>query len=218
MVRARKAIRKAGWKDKVKLFMNVHDALEFYVHRDMNPADVIRVLQPAVIFEVPGWPMMKADWHIGKRWGSVKEIELLADGQIQIEGGPLVTPGDIYLPTLGSEEEQVEEVQVSEDVPSTSGDIYLPTLQTEEAKTLVVELNHMPTEEQLGNFKKLVDKISGNTSVDIHTPEGNLIWWKTCGLTPEKHKNIISMALGGATARYREAEVNYALVADGIEF
>lgn len=219
MVRARKAIRKAGWKDKVKLFMNVHDALEFYVHRDMNPADVIRVLQPAVIFEVPGWPMMKADWHIGKRWGSVKEIELLADGQIQIEGGPLVTPGDIYLPTLGSEEVQVEEVQISEDVPATPGDTYLPTLQTEEAKTLIVELDHMPTEEQLGNFKKLVDKVSGNSHVDIHTPEGNLIWWKTCGLTPEKHKNIISMALGGARTRYRKsAEVNYALVADGIEF
>jgi DNA polymerase I-like protein with 3'-5' exonuclease and polymerase domains len=106
MVRARKAIHKAGLKGKVKLFMNVHDALEFYVHRSLNPADVIRLLQPCVIFPVPGWPMMKADWHIGKRWGSVKEVELLENGDIKIEDGPVVSPGTTYLPTLEDEAQE----------------------------------------------------------------------------------------------------------------
>jgi hypothetical protein len=108
-----------GWKDKVKLFMNVHDALEFYVHRSLNPADVIAVLQPAVIFPVPGWPMMKADWHLGKRWGSVKEIELLQDGKIKVEDGPELSPGTLYLPTLETEEMVVEETKPSYEEPYT---------------------------------------------------------------------------------------------------
>lgn len=230
MVRARKAIAKAGWKDKVKLFMNVHDALEFYVHRSLNPADVIQVLQPAVIFPVPSWPSMKADWHIGKRWGSVKEIKLLEEGAISIDSGPVLYPRELYLPTLQTEEvEQVPEgdpkgtiltytsnqSQEKEDVPSK---LYLPTLQTE-AKELLISISTMPTEEQIANFSKLVKKVPGKTIIILETPEGSLEWGETSGLTVEKHTNIISLALGGASVRYAVTKtVDAASLADGLEF
>jgi DNA polymerase I-like protein with 3'-5' exonuclease and polymerase domains len=75
MVRAHKAIRKAGLQHQVKMVMNIHDALEFYVDMDVDPVDVIRVLEPAVTgVKVPGWPPMVADWHLGKSWGSVVDV------------------------------------------------------------------------------------------------------------------------------------------------
>lgn len=230
MVRARKAIRKAGLKDKVKLFMNVHDALEFYVHRSLNPADVIRLLQPCVIFPVPGWPMMKADWHIGKRWGSVKEIELLENGDIKIEDGPVVSPGTTYLPTLEDGEsvqfspvfdktEQEEEPNTPE--PTTPGDTYLPTLQTEEPQRhLIVEIQHMPTGPQFDNFLRLVEKLKGSSTVELKTPDGSLELKVTTGIDPDnaKHVNVVSLALGGAKVRYAAQDVDLAALADDIAF
>lgn len=241
MVRARKAIRKAGWKDKVKLFMNVHDALEFYVHRSLNPADVIRVLQPCVIFPVPGWPMMKADWHVGKRWGSVKEITLLADDAIQVEGGPVISPGTSYLPTLGEEEgvqcsptfnnaEQSLEENISQS-PSP-GSSYLPTLQTEQrdapspeqltvnSRHLIVEINSMPTEGQYGNFLKLLSKLRGSNTIELKTPEGSLELEETTSLDPSnaKHVGVVSLALGGATVRYAAEDIDLVALAEDIAF
>jgi DNA polymerase I-like protein with 3'-5' exonuclease and polymerase domains len=214
MVRARKAIRKMGWQNKVKLFMNVHDALEFYVHRSLNPADVIKVLQPAVIFPVPGWPMMKADWHLGKRWGSVKEIEVLEDGTIKVEGGPEFTSSlrNTYLPTLQTEESETLEQVVEDESPR---DTYLPTLQTEESETLVIEIVQMPTEEQYSNFMRVVDKVPGGSEIILNTPEGEVLLGVTCGLNPEKHQRIVSLVFGGATIRYKQ-EVAKELVLDDL--
>jgi hypothetical protein len=194
MVRARKAIIKAGWQSKVRLFMNVHDALEFYVHRSLNPADVIAVLQPAVIFEVPGWPMMKADWHVGKRWGSVKEIDLNSDGSIVIEGGPILHPRERYLPTLQTD--LVVEEKEEEPIPQGKILTYTSTSE-EETKTLVIEVAHMPTETQFNNLLRLLDRVPGSTPLELKTPEGTVAL-NTCGLDVQKHQNIVSMAMGGA--------------------
>jgi DNA polymerase-1 len=198
MVRARKAIIKAGWQSKVRLFMNVHDALEFYVHRSLNPADVIAVLQPAVIFEVPGWPMMKADWHVGKRWGSVKEIDLNSDGSIVIEGGPILHPRERYLPTLQTD--LVVEEKEEEPIPQAKILTYTSTSTStseEETKTLVIEVAHMPTETQFNNLLRLLDRVPGSTPLELKTPEGTVAL-NTCGLDVQKHQNIVSMAMGGA--------------------
>src|SRR3954468_677501 len=240
MVRARKAIHKMGWQNKVKLFMNVHDALEYYVHRSLNPADVIAVLQEAVIFDVPGWPAMKADWHLGKRWGSVKEIELLEDGSIQIEGGPIIerSTRDTYLPTLQTDESvqsldlfsnletdsKLNKEDVVQDDPHRN--TYLPTLQTEleedqsdvkfqatnilnygpgqQSERIVVTINHMPTELQWERFNKLLDKLSGGSrNVLLSTPEGDLVMPQAdTRLDVEKHRDIVSLALGGAKMAY----------------
>lgn len=227
MVRARKAIRKMGWQDKVRLFMNVHDALEYYVHRSLNPADVIRVLQPAVIFPVPGWPMMKADWHLGKRWGSVKEIELFDDGSIQVEGGPRITPGDIYLPTL--EDDVVQSTEVFSPTEQESklnkedsvGDTYLPTLQTDQdSKHLIIEIDHMPTSEQFDRFLQVMEKLAGSNTVKLVTPDGELDLKGTTRIDPDnqKHVGIVSLALGGAKIRYAAQDVDLVSLAADIVF
>lgn len=231
MVRARKAIRKAGLQKKIKLFMNVHDALEFYVHRSLNPADVIQLLQPCVIFPVPGWPMMKADWHLGKRWGSVKEIELLGNGDIKIEDGPVVSPGTTYLPTLGSDEMSWSEAVESSQEEFTkiedkrehlaTGTTYLPTLQTEEpSKHLIVEIQHMPTGPQFDNFLRIIKKLEGSSTVELMTPDGSLELQGTTGINPAnaKHVNVVSLALGGAKVRYAVQDVDLAALAEDIAF
>jgi hypothetical protein len=76
-----KALKKAGLSDKVHLVMNIHDALEFYVRDDVDYQTVIDVLEPAVIFPVPGWPSMVADWHYWKRYGSCVELKKNEDGK-----------------------------------------------------------------------------------------------------------------------------------------
>jgi hypothetical protein len=65
--------------------MNVHDALEFYVHVSLQPPEVIKVLRPAVVFPVSGWPQMKADWHYALKWGSPIELAVDDDCNVTIK-------------------------------------------------------------------------------------------------------------------------------------
>jgi len=198
MVRARKVIQQNGWQDKVRLFMNVHDALEFYVHRSLDPVEVIHALQPAVIFDVPGWPKMVADWHIGKRWGSVKELELDSDGTVRVKDGP--TLGTRYLPTLENEEVAVEE---------PSRDTYLPTLGSEDeqqSKHIIVELKNMPTKDKFKAFIDYATKVEGTNTIEVKTPVGVAAIPITTGLTPEKYASVIRNLFGDAETYYKVSE------------
>lgn len=112
MVRARKALRDAGLHDRVHLVMNVHDALEYYVHRSVLPQQVIAALSPAVIIDVPGWPKMQADWHLGKRWGSLQEIQITSDGRFLVKGEKIQE----LVPHVEEDEESGEEVIILPDV------------------------------------------------------------------------------------------------------
>lgn len=89
MVRADAALKEAGLSEHVRLVMNIHDALEFYVRDDVPTSRVIEVLDPAVSFEVPGFPPILAEWHEGTKWGSVEEIE--ADNEAVSEQEPAET-------------------------------------------------------------------------------------------------------------------------------
>jgi DNA polymerase I len=75
MVRAVRALEAAGLSDRVHLVMNIHDALEFYVRNDVDYQTVIDILEPAVVFPIPGWPAMVADWHTWTRYGSCVELK-----------------------------------------------------------------------------------------------------------------------------------------------
>lgn len=81
MVRAQAAIKKAEREgripeDSIRLFMTVHDALEFYVRDDVETQTVIDLITPCVSFPVKGLPEIKTDWHEGLSWGHVVEIIL----------------------------------------------------------------------------------------------------------------------------------------------
>lgn len=89
MVRVYKAIKEAEAsglipKNSVRLFMTVHDALEFYVRNDVSTQTVIDLVNSQVTFAVKGLPDIRADWHEGTKWGDVVEIKL--DDQKQING------------------------------------------------------------------------------------------------------------------------------------
>lgn len=86
MVRVRKAIREAGLQDRIRMVMNIHDALEFYVHKSVSPQQVVDLLQPAIIFPVKGWPEMEVEWHVGLRWGSVRKLDIGPDGKVSLSG------------------------------------------------------------------------------------------------------------------------------------
>jgi hypothetical protein len=98
MVRVRAAIQKAEKdgilpKDSVRLFMTVHDHLEFYVRNDVATQTVIDLIQPCVTFAVQGLPEIQADWHEGVRWGMVAEISL--DENKQISGYEWLDDDDV---------------------------------------------------------------------------------------------------------------------------
>lgn len=81
MVRAQAAIKKAEREGRIpkwgiRLFMTVHDALEFYVHKSVDTQTVIDIITPCVSFPVKGLPEIKTDWHEGESWGHVVEIKL----------------------------------------------------------------------------------------------------------------------------------------------
>lgn len=92
MVRAQRALKAAGLAGKVLLAMDIHDELEWYVRKDVAPADVIRVLRPHVEWDAGccpdcrGWPPMVAEWHVGERWGSLIKLEILPDGDVRARG------------------------------------------------------------------------------------------------------------------------------------
>lgn len=105
MVRADQALRKTGLIDRgVRLVMNIHDALEWYVPYSVRPGEIINALtkpgvvdaHPAILFPVEGWPPMVAEWHAWEKWGSAKELEVSDDGAVRIKGerDEEFTPGE----------------------------------------------------------------------------------------------------------------------------
>lgn len=81
MIRADAAIRRNGYQDRVHLVMNIHDALEFYVHNSVSPQEIVDLLAPEVSFPVEGLPPIVAEWHMGQNWGEVTELKVV-DGKL----------------------------------------------------------------------------------------------------------------------------------------
>lgn len=113
MIRAVAALKKAGLYDRVHLVMNIHDALEFYVEDSVSPQEVIDVLAPAVTYRVEGMPPIVADWHLGRSWGTVHDIELDEDGTILGNASP-----DAQEPVSAPEKSatEVDDLEASESV------------------------------------------------------------------------------------------------------
>jgi DNA polymerase-1 len=82
MVRADRKLRSVGLHEKVHLQMNIHDALVWEAHRSVSPQRIIDLVNPEVCIPVPGWPVIKADWEVGTRWGSMVKLNLDANNKI----------------------------------------------------------------------------------------------------------------------------------------
>jgi DNA polymerase I-like protein with 3'-5' exonuclease and polymerase domains len=204
MVRAVRALKKAGLADRVHLVMNVHDALEFYVHRSLEPAQVIAVLQPAVVFPVPGWPALKADWHFALRWGSPVEITVtdaagITSVAVDTAREPELKPG------VEVDEDTGEEVEI---LPALApADIQAALRRgdtgsgTGTGRHLLVELDTMPTLDGYQRFLELVTMTPGPNTVTIRTDDGDLDLDQRTGLGIE-HVAPITLLLGPVRLRY----------------
>jgi DNA polymerase-1 len=179
MVQAIRAIREAGLGDKVRLVMNVHDALEFYVHKSHKPQDVIKLLEPAVIFPVTGWPAMKADWHIAKRWGSPVEIIANPDGTYTAKGEKQYE--------LTPSVEVDDEGEVIEVLPDVSDEALREAVrpQFDAGRQVVLKLGRMPEIPDWRAFVARLKELPGFNTVTVLTPDGTITIPFSCGLRPD---------------------------------
>lgn len=207
MVRAHKALERAGLLDKVRMVMMIHDAVEFYVHESVDTQTVLDVLGPAVSFPVPGLPEIRADWHEGTRWGEVAEIKVDAAGQIIGYG---IEDVDQEFAALADAYAYFDAHRVNEKATVT-----VPVApEPEEAQRApeapqhaVVTLSQMPDPNQWHLFREYVRRHSGDGrgSMTMVTPEGSMefsgVW-----LVPADQP-AISALLGGATLTFADEGV-----------
>lgn len=174
MVRAVRALRRAGLEDKVRLIMNIHDALEFEVRTDVPPAEVIAVLKDAVIFPVtrPGaeWPPLVADWHMGTSWGQLKEIH--------------TEDGEVVLGKL-------------DDCPRCR-----PVPEPAAPAAVVVELSAAPDRAQVQALGRLLKSLPGGNQVEVRLPDGSFPVSFPSGLAPEHQERVAAIFGAGAVVRY----------------
>jgi hypothetical protein len=157
--------------------MNIHDALGFEVPLDIPPAEVIAVLQPAAVFPVAGpgvpWPEMVAEWHMGKSWGSVKDIHL--------EDGDVVFGKLDECPRCRPEPEPEPEAA---------------------ARTVLVVLTRSPAREQMKALSALMKELPGGNTVELRIPGGSFPAGFTCGLGPEHEEQVAGIFGPGSAVCY----------------
>jgi DNA polymerase I len=233
MVRARKALRAAGLHDRVHLVMNIHDALQWYVHRSVSPQEVINILQPAVVFEVPGWPAMVAEWYIAKKWGSPVEVKLQPDGTCVIQGDRAVESRPAVEVDKETGEEVVDLPEVNPaalraalqvDPQSVVGVAATETPQPEQVtyvepspdgRQVIITVPDMPDETSYRRFLDLLLQTPGPNKIILRTPEGDLELDIGTSITPAE-SSTVAMALAGATVTYAAADVDPAEVVAGL--
>lgn len=235
MVNATRAIKRAGLADKVRLVMNVHDALEFYVHRSVQPPDIVRVLSPAVIFPVEGWPTMAADWHIAKKWGSPTKVEVKDDGTLIVKGDTTYE----LTPTIEVDEETGELIELLPDVDrediepfiladpsSRNSDTKAETAQLVpempqrvETRTVHLVLSDMPEPKPWSDFLALMNHYRGPNTLIVDTPQGEI---EPVGhgvaMTPDD-ATAVGLALRmPVQIRWATDDVNHAELVQGMTF
>lgn len=225
MARAQRALRDAGLDDRVLLVMDVHDALEWYARADVDPADIIAALQPAVVWDVPGWPPMKAEWHIGERLGSLKKLDVLEDGTLVAGHAepdlPKFSPEDEGEDDMPEVPQELQPFKFTEPEPVTvSGGLQLPAPaiegRVEQPRTVIVTLEDMPHTRQVGRFLEFIGTVPGPNTIIIRTREGDITVRNTTGVSPD-HGAEISMIFGGALTCYDLDSIDMERLASGVD-
>jgi hypothetical protein len=221
MVRVRKLLTDRGlWGNGVMVTMNQHDSLTFEVRSDIDPNGLRDMLQSAVVFPVRGFPVIRADWEIGQRWGSSRSWDM---------GVVAEWDGETWVPGVGGESEPPEPptplststVDAPEpEVPAPTSRLTVvpdPEPDDSPAGHLIIELADMPDEDHLRRLIDLLSTNPGNNTVTLRTPEGDAELPLETRLS-ESDRGRISMAAGGARV-YRPAEsVDLSALAGSIDF
>jgi hypothetical protein len=213
MIRARKAIADAGWSDRVRLWLNMHDALEYYVHESLSPLEVIKVLQPAVVWTHPliaHWPPMVADWHIWEAWGSPRDLKLEFGPSGEVTEvrevkpeKPAEPPPAAWITDSGGEDEAPVSLDLAVPV------VVPPPAGAAPGSRLIIEMAALPDAEDFGRLLRLAEITPGSVPVLLVTPDGSVKVSDGCGLT-EASAPEVALILRGARLR-AEAPVGSAV-------
>lgn len=241
MVRSSAALERAGLRDGVRLVMNVHDALEWYVRKDIPPARVIRVLQQAVIFPVPGWPPMVAEWHCGERWGSYRKLDVAVspDGTVaSVRLAQKGQPKELEIDLSGEEDDEdvvpaparpeaFAQVLAKAREGSTTNGVYdggrhpdpgaagVRGRESQRPRTVIVMCDHNPLVSHVEEFVDYCRRQPGPNTLILRTPSGEGKMTFTTSVTPAEAP-VVSVMLGGAQVTYDAASVDYEALAEQV--
>ncbi len=232
MIKAHDALDRAGLLDRVHLFLNHHDALEYYVHRSVDPQTVINLLKPAVTFPVDGWPEMVADWNIGRSWGTLKKLAFTPEGTAYIAGAhvPSEHSEDISTPVPAPPLTSTDKAAIKASLAEREKEIRSNQLRAAEVALtapevssddtphqVVVELVKMPNNEAFMSFMKEVNNKPGFNTLVIKTPEGELtLDDKPTSLSPADQPRI-SILLGGASVHFIAEDITPESIVGGLQ-
>jgi hypothetical protein len=185
---------------------------------------------------------MTADWHMGKKWGSLTQIALDDNGTLYAKGKKVqeettiiddddeesipvdLTAFDtiIELPTNKETAEQLlpEPAPRAEKPVPVLGVNPVPFVPETDATPheLIVEITDMPDKASYVRFLDLLQDTPGPNTVLLKTPAGDFPVELSggTGLTPIDQPTI-SMVLGGATVRYLPEDVDMQQLMQGME-
>lgn len=235
MVRQHQVLKEADLLDRVHLVMNIHDALEYYVDKSVRPEEVIRILQPAISFRLPGLPQIVADWHIGLKWGSLTELEVSGEGDdmvIRPKSKDRDPDPETVDPIEDFEDDDLDGVAPALPAPSVVAVVRSPqptpvsqpvvpprepVVSVDEARHVFVEITEMPTQDQYERWVEYLKENRGLNTVTLRTPEGELDLVGSYAIAP-KDQPRVSMLLGGASVAYALEDVPVESVTAGLEF
>lgn len=199
MVRAVKALKAAGLADKVRLIMNIHDALEFEVARDVPPVLVMSVLQPAVVYPVNGpgvpWPEMVAEWHMGLSWGSVRDIHLCQDGEVVLGKEDDCERCTAVRAAAMAPEQPAGPVPEPEPAPAAAPEP--ATAPDGTGRRVIITARATPTRDQVTRLAQFLRALPGNNAVELRLPDAVYPVGFGTGLTPA-HAAQVSVILAAA--------------------
>jgi DNA polymerase I-like protein with 3'-5' exonuclease and polymerase domains len=220
MVRAHAALKQAGKLETIRMCMNMHDALYFYVRSDVPPAEVIRILEPAVVFPVEGWPPIEVEWSAGWRWGSMQDLEVLPDGNVRVvsdEKPAAPQPPPQAAPEVSppaAEPDPVVPVRSAFADAAAAGQVF-PGSET--PRTVIVTLAAMPDAITWTAFTEWLreELAPGSNTVVVRTPEGEVTLPDLYKLSPAWQPNV-TLLFGGAKVNYSPDDVDATALAAGL--
>jgi DNA polymerase I-like protein with 3'-5' exonuclease and polymerase domains len=222
MVRAQRALDKAGLSDRVRLFMNIHDALEFEVRMDVPPIEVITVLQPAVSFPVtspaPAWPEMVAEWHLGTSWGGVKDVHT-EDDQVVVgkkDKCERCKPDPVAMEAKVQASQPPAPLGAKDTAATRAVFAPKPVPDAGPPRHVIVVVGETPTRDQVVKFAEFLRQLPGQNTVELHIPEGTVPVKAPCGLSPS-YEPYVAVIFGKAAVHYDVDSVDTGALAAGLE-
>jgi len=187
-----------------------------------------------VVFPVDGWPPMVAEWQLGRRWGSMLEVEVLEDGSIKLKekkSAPVKAEVD------GDPDELAEDPSEAlakaparwmSTGPAAGGFVPLPSAPSitqpvapvmpfpasSVPRNVIISMDHMPSGDQFQAFTASYGKGTGVNNVLLCTPQGQLPF--SASAADPGWAAQISLVLGGARVSYFEAEQAQHEMASGL--